>query len=436
MSQRFPRRLFLRGAAGAALALPLLDAALPQKAAASPFPKRLVIFFSANGTVTDAWTPSGIGTTFTLGEILAPLAPHQDDLVVVQGVDGVSSYHGPGDGAHWNGMGHMLTGTELVDGGDGTYWGGGISVDQRVAEVVGAATPFPSLELAVEENPATVLSRMSYLGAGQPVPPEPDPTAVFRRLFDGQTPAQRAQRQSVLDAVKDDYASLAPRLGAADQQKIEAHLEAIRAAEKSILATRPITCAPPDVGRDDLADIPAVGKDQMDMLVRALACDITRVATLQWSQAESMTHMTWLGIPDAHHDLSHQPLADPTVHAKLSRINHWYASQFAYLLAAMKAVPEGDGTLLDHSVVVWCNELSLGEMHSRRNLPYVLAGKCGGAITTGRFLRYGSTQGEPAPPHNDLLLSLCHAMDVPDASFGNPAYCTGPLPGLVRVGAR
>src|SRR4051794_17302298 len=162
-----PRRRFLRGAAGAALALPLLDAFVPDKARAATFPKRLVIVFTANGTVPDAWTPAGTETNFTLSEILSPLAPHQAELVVLSGIDAESSYHGPGDNSHWNGMGHMLTGTELLDLGDGAYWGGGISVDQRVAQSIGAGTRFPSLELGVDEVPATVASRMSYLGPSQ-----------------------------------------------------------------------------------------------------------------------------------------------------------------------------------------------------------------------------------------------------------------------------
>jgi len=429
-----PRRRFLRGAAGAAgaaLALPLLDAFVPAKARAATFPKRLVVVFSANGTVPDAWTPTGTETNFTLSDILAPLAPHQDQLVVLAGIDAESSYHGPGDNSHWNGMGHMLTGTELVDLGGSVYWGGGISVDQFLAAQIGQKTRFPSIELAVEDAPATVASRMSYLGAGQPVPPEPDPTKVFHRLFDGLTPAQIDQRRSVLDSVKDDYATLAPKLGAADRQKIDAHLDALRAVEKGLEKSGPVTCAGPEIGRDDVRDVPACGKDQMDMLVRALACDLTRVATLQWSISVSMTRMTWLGITDAHHDLSHQSLDDPSVHDKLVQINRWYAGQLAYLLAAMRAVPEGDGTLLDHSLVVWCNELALGQVHSRRGMPYVLAGGAGGAIKTGRFLQYGTAAGQPAPPHNNLLVSICRALDVDVMTFGNAAYCTGPLAGLL-----
>jgi hypothetical protein len=430
VSPAVSRRRFLRGAGGALLALPLLDAFTTGPAGADAYPKRLVIVFSANGTLADAWTPTGGETDFVLGDILAPLEPHRDDLLILAGIDGESSYHGPGDGAHWNGMGHMLTGTELVDLGNYNFSGGGISIDQRVAQTIGTTTKYPTLELCVENDPASVASHMSYLGPNQPAPPEPDPTAVFQRLFDGATPDQKAQRVSVLDAVQEDLKTLAPKLGAADRQKVEAHLDAVRSVEKSLRATQAVACDPIAVGRDDLRDVPAVGKDQMDLLVRALSCDLTRVVTLQWSQAVSMTRMTWLGITDAHHDLSHMTNSDPVVHGKLSAINAWYAGQFAYLLDAMKAVPEGGGTLLDHSLVVWCNELSDGEVHSRRQLPYVLAGRCGGAVKTGRFLPYGPFVGEPAPPHNNLLVAIAQAMGVDIDTFGNPAYCTGPLPGL------
>jgi hypothetical protein len=424
------RRRFLRGAGGALLALPLLDAFTTGPAGAVTFPRRLVIMFSGNGTLADAWTPTGGVTDFVLGDILAPLAPHRDDLLILAGIDAESSYHGPGDGAHYNGMGHMLTGTELLDLGDYNFMGGGISIDQRIAQTIGTTTKFPTLELCVENNPATILSRMSYLGPNQPMPPEPDPTAVFQRLFDGATPDQKAQRVSVTDAVKEDFNALAPTLGAADRLKVEQHLEAVRAVEKSLLATTAVACDPIAIGRDDLGDVPAVGKDQMDLLVQALSCDLTRVVTLQWSQSESMTQMTWLGITDGHHTLSHETNSDPVVHGKLSAINNWYATQLAYLLAAMKAVPEGDGTLLDHSLVMWCNELSDGSVHSRRQLPYVLAGKCGGSVKTGRFLQYGPRVGEPAPPHNDLLVAIAQAMGVEIETFGNPAYCNGVLRGL------
>jgi hypothetical protein len=425
---RVPRRRFLRGLAGGALALPLLDALTSRPARAVAHPKRLVVFFSANGTIDTAWRPTGGEADFVLGEILAPLDPHRADLTILGGIDAESSYHGPGDNSHWNGMGHMLTGTELVSLGGGVFTGGGISVDQHIAQQVGAATKLASLELAVEASPSTVSSRLSYLGAAQPVPPEADPQQVFHRLFGGPSPELRAQRKSVLDAVSDDLGALQQRLGKDDQHKLDAHLTAVRDVEKRLFIAPSPACGSIELGRFDLADLPAIGKEQMDLLVLALACDLTRVVTLQWSQAVSMTRMTWLGIPEPHHTLSHFPVDDAVAQAKLVQINRWYATQFAYLLKAMKSVPEGDGTLLDHSVVLWCNELGEGSTHSRRNVPYVLAGSADGHLKTGRYLNF---QGSKKPWHNDLLVSLCQAMDVNDTTFGNPAYCHGAIAALL-----
>jgi len=302
-------------------------------------------------------------------------------------------------------------------------------VDQFIAKHIGGTTKLPSLELCVEDNPATIASRMSYLGPVQPVPPEPDPQRVFDRLFGTISPDLRQKRHSVLDAVGEDLGALEGRLGASDRQKIHAHLEAVRAAEKRLYAPDPgVSCGTLELGRYALSDVPAIGKEQMDLLVLALSCDLTRVVTLQWSQAVSMTRMGWIGITEPHHTISHMPGNDPTVRSKLIQINHWYATQFAYLLAAMKAVPEGDGTLLDHSLLLWCNELSDGEHHTRRDMAYVLAGGAGGALKTGRYLEY---LGNTRPAHNDLLVSLCQAMEVNVSTFGNPAYCHGPLIGLL-----
>ena len=164
-----------------------------------------------------------------------------------------------------------------------------------------------------------------------------------------------------------------------------------------------------------------VGRLQMDLLVRALACDATRVASLMWSTSSSMTRMTWLGISGTHHDLTHDVDADPTSRQQVAAIDRWYAGELAYLLAAMKSVPEGDGTLLDHTAVLWCTEIADGPTHARRNVPWLLAGSCGGAFTTGRVVDLGGRS------HADLLLSLCHALGVELASFGNPAYGGGPI---------
>ena len=161
----------------------------------------------------------------------------------------------------------------------------------------------------------------------------------------------------------------------------------------------------------------------------ALACDLTRVASLQWSRSVSMTRFTWLtpAITDAHHDLSHHGDDDAVAQDKLLRINTWYAAQLAYLLGKLATAEETDGSrLLDSTLLLWSNELGKGNAHSRALAPYVLAGKAGGALRTGRFLTYTGD-----PPHNNLLVSILQAMDISVAKFGKEEWCTGALTGLL-----
>jgi hypothetical protein len=425
-SRAWSRRRFLLGAGGVALALPLLEAFAPRARAAAP-PKRLVILFSANGTIKPNWRPTGTETNFTLSPILAPLAPYKSDLVIIDGVDEESSYHGPGDGGHASAMGHCLTGTELIDVGGGDYWGGGISVDQLVAKKVGGSTQLGSLALSVEDHPATVMTRMSYTGKLQPVPPIADPRAAFELAFTAIPPELVAKRKSVLDVVQDDINDLRPKLGADDRQRVDQHLAAVRDVEQR-LPSHAALCSPKTPDAVDINDFQAVAKLHLDVMTLALKCDVTRVATLQFSQSRSLTVFPWLDIEQEHHDLSHQSLDDPQVVADLTAINKYYATEMAYLLGQLKAISDGDATLLDHTAVLWLNEMSVGQVHNRRQIPYVIGGSCSGAWKTGRFLDLTDPKGDPT--HNQLLLSICHAMGVEVDTFGNPAYCKGPLPRL------
>ncbi|WP_438010254.1 DUF1552 domain-containing protein [Sorangium sp. So ce321] len=441
---RLDRRTFLRGAGGLAVALPFLDA-MSGSASAVEFPKRFVVFFTGLGTVKEAWQPTGTETAFELGEILAPLSPYRDKLLVIEGVDMESAYNGPGD-PHQQGIGQALTGTELQEGTLFPYacdpaalvgWGGGISVDQLLAARLGQRTKLSSLELGVQVQYANVSSRISYLGPGQPVPPEDDPRAVFDRLFNDLSadPAdlerRRALRRRVLGSVMEDYGSLARQLGGEDRQKLEHHLEAVSEIEKRLDAPGLLggACAVPELGErlDVYANdnFPAIGRLQMDLLAMALACDLTRIASIQWSATQAGKVFTWLGQSDTHHALSHSSPGHQAKQQQLVDIGRWQAEQLAYLLGKLDAVPEGAGTLLDNTIVLWCTDISAGQSHSRRDMPYVIAGRAGGALRTGRFLSYAGD------PHNDLLVALCNAMGVDVSTFGNPAYCTGPLPGLL-----
>lgn len=440
------RRAVLR-TAGAAFTLPLLEAMDPGHArAATVIPKRFVVVFTPNGTIFPNWVPSGAETDFALAPILDPLGALQADLLVVSGL---FQQGGGGDG-HQNGIGGMLTGQSLNPGpfqggasAGASGWANGISVDQQVAATLGSGTRLRSLELGVQVGAADNWGRMSYVGPDQPVPPEESPERAYARLFGAAGGASaedlarlRARRRSVLDAVLGQFQAVRARVGAADRVRLDAHATIVRDIETRLdsLAVPSPSCRDPGApslpagggGTND--DFPAIGDLQIDLLVVALACDLTRVASLQWSRSVSQTRFTWLPQPitDVHHDLSHLPDDDAQAVDKLTRINHWYAERFAALVGKLAGAQEVDGSrLLDASLVFWCNELGKGNNHSRKLAPYVLAGQAGGAVRTGRFLSFTGD-----PPHNNLLVSILQAMDIPATTFGKAEWCTGPLSGF------
>lgn len=432
------RRTVLRGAGMVALALPWLEGMVrPAGAQAAGTPKRFVVCFSPNGNIRDNWLPTGSETDFQLGRILMPLNEHKKNLVVIDGLD--QNQGGAGDN-HMRGMGGMLTGMPINTGpwnpGNGG-WANGISVDQEIANKIGNGTKFRSLELGVLAglggvpggDPVSVWTRMSYAGADKPLHPENSPSKVFSRVF-GELDAGaseieatrlRARRRSIIDATRDAYSSFVTTLGGDDKKRVESHLSAIREIETSLGDGAPgalAGCQKP-VGIGDGGDPAAIGKAQMDLMVRALACDVTRVASLQWSH--SVGGVAIPGVGGDHHDLSHADEGNLDAKESLTVINTWYAQQFGYLLARMKEVPEGGGTMLDNSLVIMVNELATGNNHLGEKALYVLAGGAGGALATGRFLTY------PRTSHNNLLVSLLNLMGVPATTFGLPEWCTGPL---------
>lgn len=450
MSKSVTRRGFLTAAGGVA-ALPLLSSLGPfgryarAQQTGSGFPKRLVFFFSANGTIPSQWKPKGDETSFEFGDILAPLTPFKSKVSVIAGLRNEAAYHGPGDG-HQTGMGTLLTNTSLLPGdlfeggGDSGYvgWGGGISVDQHVANHVGKDTKLKSLEAGVQVKGATVWSRMSYLGSNQPIPPENDPAALYQRVFAdlGADPLGlarlRARRKSVLDLVMGEYEALSPKLATFDREKLDQHLTAVREVEQRLDAVADLggACAQPELGAIPAHMQPenfeAIGRLQMDQVAMSLACDLTRVASVQFSQSVSNHVFSDLGISEGHHDLSHEGDENADAKAKLITINTWYAQQFAYLLERLDSIPEGEGTLLDHTLVVWVNELGKGNSHSRDQLPFVLAGSCGGYIQTGRWIEFFLPVN-----HSKLLVTIMNAMGVEGDTFGNPEYGSGPLTKLL-----
>ncbi len=437
---RGTRRNLLRGTLAALVGLPWLESfAARESKAQAPAPRRFVAMFSANGTIYDQWLPNGGEKDFELSPILLPLSAHQGDLVIVEGL----TQKGAGGDGHQNGMGGMLTGAELLPGrfaGQGSApagWSEGPSVDQRIAQAIGGSAPFRSLELGVQTGAADNWGRMCYAGRNQPLAPRENPGNVFDDVFGfallgpEEQARRRARAESILDYVGSEFEGLASEVSASDKQRLEMHLTYLREVERRLEQQSRVTdeCAlperPPRLESTNDA-FPATGELMLDLLVLALACQRTNVATLQWSRSVSSVRFTWLGIDRGHHELSHLPDADDQAQSELTRINSWYAERFAGLIDRMKRYEIEDGSLFDHSLLLWSNELGKGNVHSRERAPYVIAGSAGGALGTGRLLRYPE-----GTPHNNLLLSLLHTLGIEDSSFGKPEWCTGPLDGFV-----
>ncbi len=410
------RRTLLRATTGAAFALPWLEA-LGQAAT----PKRLVLMFSPNGTVYPRWASTQTAAGLQLSPILAPLEPHKSKLLVLGNLDVKSAEHGPGDG-HGKGIGHLWTGTEMwgADAPGSVWWAGGPSIDQVAADTIGLTTRLKSVELGVQVQASKVWDRMSYRASAQPLPPELNPRVAFDRLFgpiDNDPVAsarRRARRKSVLDGALAEMKAMQPKVSGSDRARLDAHFTALRDLERRIDASalptascqRPLMLFEPTTFEE-------LGQAQMDLVAMALACDLTRVASLQYSSATSMVVFGWLGCTEDHHELSHRPDSDAAARAQLEKIHHWYVKQFAYLVERLETLG-----MLDHTTVVWGNELGKGNNHSHTQVPFVVAG---GSLGTGRFV---DCKGAA---HNDLLVSVLNSVGVPATTFGNPAYCNGPL---------
>lgn len=441
----FTRRAALAGLGGAALApfVPQLEA----EAQADGIPKRLILFYHPFGTFHDLWRPSGTSEDFSFtGSITAPLEPHKSDLVVIEGL-GIR-YSGsaiPGD-PHQAGMALLWSGasplncddpnndgTCLPEGGqDGTVgWGGGITIDQRVADVIEPDTAFRSLELAVDTKADNIRARMCYRGPGQPILPEVDPMQTYASLFGDfmgdELEVQRllARRQSTLDLVSKRLTALESKVSAHDRLKIQAHLDSVATLESQLqglgACTAPDTPQPLDPGNS--ANLMDNGRAQIDMMVAALACDRTRIASFQIKD-EDGGRVNWLD-PDAtaFHTLSHNQGDWETLMPLAYRD---FTTLFAYLLDKLAAVEMADGSrLLDHTLVAWGSAVGHGN-HTMNNVPFVLAGGCGGELETGRYLTY-----DTGTRHHRLLVSILNMMGVPDDTIGGFwDDGSGPLPGL------
>ncbi len=429
-----PRRTFLRGA-GAALALPFLDAMVPALTASAQAPARAPLrlgwIYFPNGVTVSDWTPAATGATYALTPSLAPLAPYRDQMLVVSGLaHRQAEAMGDGSGDHARASAVWLNGVRAkrTEGADVQA---AMTVDQIAAQALGRDTPLPSLELSLEDTfmigncdngySCAYSNAISWRTDTTPLPGEANPRVLFERMFGGGGTGDlkghlRANR-SILDSVNSEIARLQSTLGAVDRRRIDQYLEAVREIERRIqrAETRVESSALPlltrPVGIPETVDEHATL--MFDLQALALQADVARVFTFMIGREQSNTVYPASGTNEPHHPVSHHGL-DPQKLASLSKINLYHVSLFARFLEKLRAAPEGDSNVLDNSMIVYGSGLSDGDQHSHVDLPTVVVGSGGGRLKGGRHLRY------PAyTPQNNLWISLLEKAGVPMEKYGD-----------------
>lgn len=430
-----PRRAFLRGL-GVTLSLPLLDAMVPalsalKKTAATP-PLRLGFVFVPNGLILRDFLPKTEGPGFEIPRLLAPLEAYQEQLTIVSGLanaagdalDASSGPHSRGSGCWLNGMRARRT--------EGADIQAGTTIDQFAAKQLGKETPLASLELALEPNFMTgnceggyscaYINTLSWRTPTLPLPMATNPRVVFERLFGepGDEATRQSQRnidRSILDGVSEDLGRLRAKLAPGDRRTVGEYLDAVRDVEHRIQQTEKRAADAPELEIDAPLGTPPVFEDHaklmFDLLFLAYQSDITRVATFQIARELSHRAYTELGVSEAHHDISHHGNRAEAIE-KNARINEFHMGLFAHLIAKMHATPDGDGSLLDHVIMLYGASFGDGNLHVPHNLPVALVGNGGGQIKAGRHLKVPFDT-----PFMNLGLSLLDKVGVELESIGD-----------------
>ncbi|MBM3215297.1 DUF1552 domain-containing protein [Candidatus Poribacteria bacterium] len=443
LTKPISRRTMLRGM-GAAMFLPWLEAMGPLRSWAAsptsgvPAPNRMAFVYVPNGKNMADWTPRGEAYGFDLPAILQPLAGVRSKLSVLTGLTADKARpHGDGGGDHARAMAAFLTGAQPRKT-DGAAIRAGISVDQVAAAEIGHLTRLPSLEIGCEQGSmagncdsgysCVYSSTMSWRSGTQPLPKEVNPKLVFERMFgtgaDSARVERDARRRSILDYVMDDSKALSHRLGSSDNRKLDEYFASVRDIETRMdRAEKLPTVQTPDYAVP--AGVPADYQEHIrlmcDMMVLAFQTDVTRVVTFVVANEGSNRAYPFIEVPEGHHDLSHHA-GDESKKAKIRQINTFHTGNLAYLLERLDSVAEGDGTLLDHAMVVYGSGNSDGNRHNHDDLPILLAGGGCGTLTPGRHLRYPNET-----PLNNLWLAMLNRMDIEVAQLGDS---TGELPNL------
>jgi hypothetical protein len=397
------RRTFLRGltATGALVrvGLPPLAAMLDasgaayasESAAARTIDTRFLLWFNGNGIPERYWIPRETGPDYELTPCLEPIGGIRDYVHVLSGIDNVAArLDGQGNG-HFSALCGSMTGTAYTGRG-----AAGPSIDQLLAAKMGAKTRFRSLQVGVaqESHGENVHRNMTWAGYERPLPPEMIPHNLFDRLFGVKDEGWVNRKKSVLDLVGDDVATLERTLGAADRQRLDQHLTSVRDLERAIASL------PPDYGRNvkepeditDLTDYPKIAKLQSDLVIHAFASGQTRIAAYMLTKCQSLTRFPWLGHADnRHHDYTHTNAGSPQQQRIMRDICRWHVEEFAYMLEGLRAIPEGEANLLDHTVCVMVHEHAEANPHKCNGLAVLVAG---GGVKGGTHTKTHNSFGD------------------------------------------
>jgi len=418
------RRTVLRGI-GATIALPFLDAMVPSARAAAKPANRFLTFYVPNGMAMEYWSPKGEGTAFELSPILEPMAPYRNQMLVLSGMRSSWNY------IHAGASGSFLTGTPR-GGKSEIEIIADVSIDQLLARHFSSETQIGSLELSMD-TPANagactgILScaythTLSWRNSTQPLPMEYNPRAVFERLFGdtGKTDwaareARMRQHKSILDSVTQKLTALKKDLGPQDQTKVNEYTDAVRDVERRIQrAEEQSNIQLPALEQPQ--GVPPVFEDHLalmlDLQLLAFQSDLTRVISFMIGKEQSARPYPQIGVPEAHHPLSHHDNV-PELIAHMSKINRYHVELFSKYLAKLRATPDGDGTLLDHMMILYGSGISNSQRHAGDNLPIMLVGGGAGTLKSGRHIKYKDN-----PSNANLLVTLMDKMGVPVEKVG------------------
>jgi hypothetical protein len=414
-------------------------------------PRRLILVYTPHGTIHDVWTPQGSETDFVLPELLQPFAPYQqDNLIVLKGMQLLGQ---GGAGPHTRGMPLLFTGSEQLPGDkykhpgappdDPLGWGGNVnpSIDQVIAQGTLGATALPSLHLGYQVGGVSVANRMSFTAPDSPTELYQDPQHAWEQLFGlamldkAAYDRLKAKRLGAMDVVRAELTGLQTRVGAEEKPKIDSHLAALTDLEAKLNAGYQCSVpelTPPMYKFDDNLASSEVLSRHIELAVAALRCDLTRIVTLQVARGEwDANTYPWIPGPpaDFHHAHSHNEAPGNEVQKLLIAIRRYYAEKISELVNALAAVPEGDGTMLDNTMIVWGSEVANGFSHSFKEMPFVILGGKN-FLNSGRFVTHQDVA------HHRLLVAILHAMGqthINNYGDNDVDVGTGPLAGLLRA---